>query len=421
MPKTLIISAGTPVAIAQATTRFCSCAVTNISSRADESLSQIVYQTAGTFSKMFVRVTANTATTTTTIRLRINGADGNQTITVAAGQTGIFEDATNSDTITAGAKVGYQTTVPAGAGAITIGIFAVIFSADTDTVTRVAADIAGGAGFANASVSRFNPLVGETTSAVGAEASTQTYIRKAGTLRNLEVYVRDNARTTTTTVRTRINGSNGTQVITIGAGQTGLFEDTTHTDAIAIGDNADYVTETGTGTETLTIEHFAVDYVNTAGFGFLSTGRGGALTQNVDLTNYTHIGGNLPNAQETTEANRQAKCQFAATFSEMTINVTANTVDADSFLRFRKGAGDGNQVITVASNTTGVISDSTNVDVCSVADLINYQLITGTGTGNMVVRNISISYAELQPAGDRRRVVVNTLGRLPVVIQSQVT
>jgi hypothetical protein len=398
MAKSLFIATGTEVAIPAASSRYCACAITNISSRADETLSQIVYRSAGTFSRLWVRITANATTAPSTVRLRVNGSNVNQVITIPAGQTGTFEDTANSDVVTSGQKVCYEMTAGAG-GTLTVRIISVLFepSAAGTTVSRLACDISGGAAFATASVNRFNQLVSEISSGVGVESSAQTFLSTAGTLKNLEVLVRDNARTTATTVRSRKNTGNGNQVITIDAGTTGVFEDTVNSDTIAAGDNADTLVATLTGTQTLTIEHIAIDFVTTNGVGFSSYGRVGAFAQAEPSTRFPMIGGNAIVAVVTGEPNSQVKTRMSGIYSKLSVYVTANTINATVNLTLRKNGANANQSIAIPSTGTGLFTDSANTDYFNSGDLINLQNVTPdvTGSQTITIRHFSIQYTPL--------------------------
>ena len=73
------------------------------------------------------------------------------------------------------------------------------------------------------------------------------------------------------------------------------------------------------------------------------------------------------------------------TFSDLTILVRSNNLDATSTLRFRKNNVDGNQSVSIAANTAGLFSDMANTDTTAVEDLINYRLVAGTGgTGDLL-------------------------------------
>src|SRR3990167_7824688 len=75
----------------------------------DEVSRQITYRTAGMLKQLYVNVPANTATANSTVRVRKNGANGNQLVTIPSATTGVFEDNVNTDAVAAGDEVAYET------------------------------------------------------------------------------------------------------------------------------------------------------------------------------------------------------------------------------------------------------------------------------------------------------------------------
>lgn len=56
----------------------------------------------------------------------------------------------------------------------------------------------------------------------------------------------------TLTITSRINGANGTQSVTLASGQSGIFTDTSHSDAVAATDMIDWaITSPGAGSTTI--------------------------------------------------------------------------------------------------------------------------------------------------------------------------
>jgi hypothetical protein len=353
----------------------------------------VTMREAGTLSKLFVRIIANSVNGSSTLRTRKNSANGGMTATIGANATGIFEDTTNSDTIAAGDEVNYQSVPGAATGTYTFTVIGVNYAATTDTVSRLICSVS--TTYATASTSWFLIPHGEqglnTT-----DASAKHRFRKAGTLRSLFVNIVSNARTTNTLIRSRKNGADGNQLITIGSGVTGLIEDTTNTDTIAVADDVNYSLTTGTGTQNLVVMSIASSFVSTAGLGFNTGGRSTGMSLAISSTFFFVIQGRL-NAGNTTEAQVQRTLRTGGTFSEMTFLVTANTITANTIATFRKNTANGNQTFTIGSSATGVFSDSTNTDVCAAADIVDYQVVTG-GTGTSInIRQMS-TWAALSAA-----------------------
>lgn len=68
---------------------------------------------AFTWSKISVLITSNTVTATSTLKSRVNGADGNQSATITASTTGRYSDSSNSDTIASGDALSFVITAGA--------------------------------------------------------------------------------------------------------------------------------------------------------------------------------------------------------------------------------------------------------------------------------------------------------------------
>jgi len=92
---------------------------------------------SGTMSLLWCRVTT-AATSSSTVTLRKNGANANNTISIIANTTGVFSDTTpDNDTIATGDMIAVE--VVAGSSALIIDIIACTFAASpsSNTVTRL--------------------------------------------------------------------------------------------------------------------------------------------------------------------------------------------------------------------------------------------------------------------------------------------
>ena len=91
---------------------------------------------AATISNLWCRV-KTAATANSTVVLRKNGANGNETFSIGANTTGAFSDATDTDSIASGDKIAVGITP--GSTALVITIIAATFSSTnmSDTVTHM--------------------------------------------------------------------------------------------------------------------------------------------------------------------------------------------------------------------------------------------------------------------------------------------
>ena len=416
-PATLLLCTGSTTNAAAGATEYWSCATTMIGKSATETFKQIPYQYAGIFSKLYARIPSNTSTGPSSINLRKNNTTVTLTLAIPTGTSGVFEDTTHTDTIAAGDLMSIQT-ITGATGSVSISILSIYFAntQSSEAVTRMAAGAPSAAiSFSTPSVSRFQHLAGNIASIATEAGGAQDRIMKAGTLKNMSVYVSANARVNNTTIKSRINAADGTLVITIGAGATGLFQDSTHSDTVAEADLVDTVAVYGAGTDNISYWHFAIDYVAATNQRYtMLNNPGSAQIINISTTNYYAPGGSIAGTLATTELERQLLAREAMTLSKMAVWILANTITASSTLRLRKNGTNGNLVITVAASASGVFTDLSNSDVIAATDEINYQTITG-GTGT------SLQLRGMQLNADIPLTVVKTLSDTKTIGETSFT
>jgi hypothetical protein len=90
-------------------------------------------------------------------------------------------------------------------------------------------------------------LEGNGSGGATVEARFQHTQRRAGTYSMLTLRIGTNGRGTATTIAFRKNTADGNQVISVGAGLTGWFQDDTHEDNVVSGDLINWRVTTGTG------------------------------------------------------------------------------------------------------------------------------------------------------------------------------
>lgn len=394
MSKALIPTIRTnALTVTHAVTSYYYCANTLQSSGTDDGVTRIPWRTAGTFSKLFIIVATNTIVGSSTFRLRVDGANVNSVVTITSLTTGTFEDATNTDTITAGQKVNYQAIGGAAGTSLTFSVSGILFDAASSTIL---AKYVGNTGYIITSDEAnyymgIPSIAGNNASASGddTDTSSQFKFKTAATLKNGAVYVSANARTSSTLIYSRINGANGNILLTIPATTTGLFEDTTHSDAISTNDLVNCLLVSGTGSgESLTVSWFGYEATATNKAHFLvSTSQ---LTNNINksLTRFPALAGNVITAA--TESLVACLARTTMKLSNLECYVYVNTITASSTIRSRKNSADGNQLITIPASTSGYFEDSTNTDSIVATDKINFEIITG-GTGTaMALNNVGV-------------------------------
>lgn len=344
----------------------------------------------GTVSELRAYASANTTTTATcTLTARLNGSNQSLSLSWSAGQTGEKQDTTNSFSVSDGDDIDYAFVRGSESSkAITIQSISVRFDADTsgDTISLVGCANATGTPFNTASTTRY------ITPSYTEIGSSERAVRCLGdyTFGNLYVYVAGNARTTTTTFRSRVNGANGAQSVSYTSGQSGLKEDTTNTDSIASGDDFCWSITTGTGTSTIDIRAISSTAVSADGEFDLFIGRNVGAGYTSSSTAYLALGGGISTAGST-EANAQTR-GFAADYYNLRGSVSSNTSNGTTTVTFRIEGADAGPTISWTSGQTGTRTDTSNTASCADDDLIGFKIVNA-GTGTCTITYLAITGA----------------------------
>lgn len=354
---------------------------------ATEDLMKVKYNVAGVFSYLQIIIDANTiATSASTFRLRVNNADVNLTISIAAGTSGKFEDVANTDTISASDGCNIKCTTPNTSGSLTLGSGCIIFNATTNTFFRL---LNNGWGLSTASSTRYSILHG--AGAVSTTESLMTAIMEATyTGQNLAVYISSNPRTTTTTYRTRKNSANGGMSVSVTTGATGLFEDNSNTDSLVSTDTYNYQIVTGTGTGNIVNSYMSVGMVSSASKSMTMAGSAGGTGVNANVTTYFNIGGT--GIASTTETNRALKAGETFTLSNMSMKVSANTASVTTTVTMRVELAAVTQVLSIATTLTGTFEDTTHTDNVVASDRFDYEVAVPAGSGTITFRHIAMLF-----------------------------
>lgn len=370
-----------------------------------EALRQIPVRTPGTFSRMWLLILTNSRGAST-YRIRVNGADGNQTVSIAASFTGYAEDLTNTDTVTAGQLVGYRVTTGAGGTAFVDRAAGAAFEASDTTkcVTLMGAGSGGSWNLSTASVTVFAPAGAEGNS-TATEADAQYKMMAPAVAANLSVYVSANGRTTTTTIRSRVNGADGNMVISLaGSSAAGQYEDLVNTDALAAGDLLCYSIATGTGAGTLTLYSTKVELASDRYCGFANCGapiNSGATRVAAGGTRYWSLGGSSNAGQTSTEADQQSRAMLdtGALFSQASIYVSTNGVTNTTTVTLRKNGAATAISVSIPGGTPGRFEDTVNTATVTTgeSDTFNWQIVAGSGGTDIYVSSYGIRYTMPTP------------------------
>jgi len=342
---------------------------------AEEPIVQLLIRDTYTLANCYIRILANTLTNAATLRSRVDAGNGNIAISLTALTSGVFEDAVNSDNLTTGELVNTEIDAPSGGTSITISLISYTLTSDNDVPILMAFPPSNSF---NDGYLRFSPVGGDGTDS-DTETERQITMRAATTLSNLSVYHDNNAVDQATTVRLRVNGADGNQVISIPNWlPEGLTEDAVNTDAINVGDEVCWeidVTASTSGSISILNIHCKSSSTGRqimAGYGWIPS----------NLTLYNTVEGRF--ACIATEADTQCTARCAFTARNMCLNLYQNSLDGtSSVFTLRKNGADTTLTISVPNGTTGIFEDLVHSVAFIATDLLNWKLVTDGSSGNI--------------------------------------
>jgi hypothetical protein len=240
----------------------------------------------------------------------------------------------------------------------------------------------------------------------GTEAAANLLNRAYNNFAALQVRVTANARTNNSVFRNRINGADGTGIITFGAGVTGLLQDTSIGDALADGDLICASLTLLTGAEDLTVSLVGCTLTSggTKSEVFAGNYNGSARTASA-TANYITFGGNVATiGAGYTDAQARVPVGFDGIASNLRCLLSANTYTGAGTLKLMKN---GSAVITTTIGAAGGAAwyENSSDTVSFVAsDEFSFEFDEGTAnsiTINAVVVTLEASVAVGQPTWKR--------------------
>jgi hypothetical protein len=363
----MVAARPTENAVAELTTKYAAPAG-YLQQFATEAQTQVRVRGSYVLRNLYVRVTTNELSGNSIYRSRKNGANGNLSVTVPGGATGVFEDTTHSDNLVDGDV--FNTQMVAGAGTtinpdyIKATIISYTLEAAIDIPILCACHTLSGYGPGT----RYFPIVG-MCQPHATEARTQYLFRIPAILSNFRVVVSSNTLAGATTMRTRRNGGNGNQSVNIPAGATGAFEDAVNTDSIVNGDLVDYEQIAGGVGGSISVY---ILQVKSTGLGRqFGLGRGDAVA--ILVSSY------LPLEGDPTNVGPEAWCQVPSrtdlVVGNLFARVVANGGAGSKTVQLRKNGINGNLTIAIPGGATGVFEDNVHSDALIATDLVNYRVV----------------------------------------------
>lgn len=223
-------------------------------------------------------------------------------------------------------------------------------------------------------------LRGTANQPAGTAAVAKIRYYAPGTFSNFAMCVTSNNDTATLTVTLKKNAAvSGNESLSIGAGTTGFFEDTSNTDAVTAND--DWYVETSIVTAAKTITVTTVSYVfdSTTNTTFKTAvwSPTTPLLSNPTSSATTYFPLGFSVSTTATEANVQTKMNTAGTFKKMYAYIQTNSRSSTTTIGTRVAGASGSIVVSIPTVTTGAFEDTTNTDSLSSGNLCNYYITAG--------------------------------------------
>lgn len=347
---------------------------------------------AGIFSLLYVRVVTNTVTATSTIRLRKNSANGNSAVSIGSSATGEFEDSSGTDAVAANDLVCFQRVIGATGTSVVVTVSSIVFSAESNTVNKIGLASSGGSSFSAAS----SYLKVNSISAADptTESRNQVQVNHNFTWQHLYSYISANSRSTTTTIKSRVNGADGNQSLSITSSSTGAFEDTSNTDSVVTNDLIDFLISCAAGTGTITLQQVNSEAVSTDSKFTLVNGTSVTPSVNTGTNDdWYAIGG--ANGRVTTDANEShttAQMNIGATVSNLWIYISNNTLSSATTLTLRSNSSDTSLSLSITASTTGSFENSSNTVSVAATDSLCIRLTENSVSGQSTLETISLLF-----------------------------
>ena len=373
-------------------TDFCS-PFADVEDDNSHSSTQAPISEACTVSNAYVVLSANSFNVASNWRIRKNDADTSILVSIGAGQTGQFEDTTNTASFAANDDVNWRHTSSAGSGTVTCTHLGFHSEPDssTDTVTLWGCNSAGDSTL-GASVTTHFPAQGNRAPQA-TESRPQVEVPTAATAKSLTMNTGTNTRSDATTIRSRVDGANGGLSISVGASQTGQFEDTSGSDSLSGGELFNYQVVTGAGTGNFTVEKIGCSIVKTDSDFFLTAGTDRGVTILDGNTAYFAIAGNLE-ASGANDAEVNFATNLAIDTDRLSCDIETNTTTGTNVVQLRKNSVDANQSISIGSGQTGIFRDSSNTDSFEAGDDLGIEIDVPLSTGQMRVKYVTLEATE---------------------------
>lgn len=208
-----------------------------------ESRFGFTFKTGGTLRNASYYTSGNAAAVNTTVRIRIDGANVNLAITVTAATTGLFQDTSNTDTVTDTDVINWSVGRSADSANL-IGQFVAVEFITTDSTFQIFGGT-NGTETAAAATSYFLVPGGAVPSKSTTEINSENTVGLSFVASNLEINIIANASITDGSFTLWPSGGSSALTTVITALTTGLYVDNTNTVQVNNGNTLNFNLITG--------------------------------------------------------------------------------------------------------------------------------------------------------------------------------
>lgn len=232
-----------------------------------------------------------------------------------------------------------------------------------------------------------------------AEADAQITYRTAGVLSALRIWVVSNTENGPIVLITRINGGDGAQSVSITAGVTGEFTDSSNTDTIAAGDEVCGEmdgTASSSGSVLISIiqTHFAAT-TNTVTRH--ATRTSGSALSGSGTTMFWALAGTFATSN-IIQDRADAVMGSAGTLKNLFLNLPNNTYNGNLLVGSYVNGGAATLGFTVSAAATGIFEDTANSDAVAVGDVACFYYAP---TGTTGISSIAVLSCEIETTNNK--------------------
>jgi len=354
---------------------------------------EIEWQTAGTFRRLKVFVSAsNTTVTPATVTARVNGIASALSVTIPAGTLGEFTDLTNEMTIVPGDALDYD--LQRG-GSGTQSFTPERIDVEFYTGGRVLQKFSNApyTAFTFNNTTRYQAIAFENNS-TGTLADNTRGMRtelNTSTWKNLSVEVFSNSRINPFVLQFRKNtAAVGNGIVTVPALTTGIFTDLTNVDNIAV-INPMYQMSGGAGIQSIqfcasiecesTLYHWTGFSLDPTNFSF-----NGTRYQRI-------ISGSSTVTTTETDSRFQTEMDSDGVITGLDAFFTNNAKTGATTITLRINSVDTALSVTIPAGSPNLHSNFTNVVQYKKGDKLNWKIVT-TSTGNLNCRWLTLTFRQ---------------------------